>query len=120
MQSGESADPFIQAMSVLSRAAGDELQAFMGVAVRVPVSLEGQESAGRVLLQMAQKAGAPASDMSEGEKLQWAIHEVKAQAFEAWWAEIGDRAVTRPAKRSEIVQFIESRTGRPLPQGGNR
>ncbi len=69
-------------------------------------------SAARVLIQLQ---GRCPGTLSEEQKIRKVIDEVKAQGYEAWWAVVGDRAATIPAKRVELIQFIEGKTGRPLP-----
>ncbi len=103
---------FQQAVDVLWRAGGEDLLKWMGRLNRVPVSEEAQESAARVLIQLQ---GQWPGTLSEEEKIRIVIDEVKAQGYEAWWAVVGDRAATIPAKRVELIQFIEGKTGRPLP-----
>jgi len=111
---------FDAAFALFLRSAGDELALFMGEPPRPWVSREALETAASAILQHVAEED---PDWPFGEDgieraaadLDPIVAELRAQAFEEVWSGFVGKVLRRPEKRAEMIAFIESRTGRPLP-----
>jgi hypothetical protein len=110
---------FDTAMSTLARAAGDDVCSFLGEPrERVP-EVEVEEAARWMLIE-ACLDGEPADmvGLSDQDRVSLVIREVQAKAIEAWWHEQGKRIMRKwrkPERRAALLEFLEARTGRPMP-----
>lgn len=103
-------ETFVAAETVLARAMGRELMAFMGEEDVQFVPMDDQLQAARTIAGLyAQDQGVPVTSDLVDEFL----HGVKADALEAWWAVEGNHRIR--GRRGEMRAYIERRTGRPLP-----
>jgi hypothetical protein len=108
-----------EAFTTLCQAAGDDLNAFMGQPNAKPiVPPKAVQEAGRILFEETPRfqAEAKVRGLSEDAAIRYIIHAAKADALEAWWWKVGDKKLSKPAKRAEMRQWIENMKGGPLEE----
>jgi hypothetical protein len=98
---------FETAMGILVRSAGDELVAFLGTP-RAGVSQEAIDDAARAIGSEFFE-----SDVDE-QQIGLVAEAVKRNAFRAWWWVNGDQGCKDPAKRADLIAFIEGAMGEPI------
>lgn len=103
-------EAFVAAETVLARAMGRELRAFMGEENVQSVPMDDQLQAARTIAEIyAEDQGMPVTS----ELVDEFLHDAKGDALEAWWAVEGNHRIL--GHRDEMRAYIERRTGRPLP-----
>jgi hypothetical protein len=107
-------DDFWRAFQVIMDQAAVELGEFMGMPFVDPVTEEQMDTAIREIDRVYHEEN-PDMMPDEEEPREEIMAELRAQAYEELWDKVFSPRLTKPLKRAQMIDFIESQIGRPLP-----
>jgi FixJ family two-component response regulator len=107
-------DQFAAAFFVFAQEAGARLRDFIGLPLRkAHVPSDVLDDAARTLVRLAEASGQDV-DVSDPSQVAEVQREILAQVYEEMWEKIIAPTLTTPAKRAEMLLWLEDQAGRPL------